>query len=362
MNRGVDPRSVGTEPSLRELGYRMPAEWEHHESTWISWPHNEETWPEELESVERTMAHAVRALARSEKIRINVNSREHENRARRALRLAGVTGDIIFHNIPTNDAWVRDYGPIFVRSDSLGVAGVCFGFNSWGGKYPPYDLDDAAAARMAHDLRIPAIDSEIILEGGSIDVNGEGLLMTTESCLLNPNRNPHLARSEIEAHLRDFLGVDHVIWLKKGIAGDDTDGHIDDLARFVGPMRVVTVVEADPANENFDLLRENFDILKGVRNANGSALEIVELPMPAQRQVKGQIVPASYANFFIGNDTVLVPTFEDAKDADALTILQGLFSDREIVGLYCGDLIWGLGAFHCLTQQVPAFTRHQVKD
>lgn len=334
----------------------MPAEWERHESTWISWPHNEETWPDGLEAVERTVAQAIKALAQAEAIRINVNSSDHEARARRALDESGVTEKVHFHRIPTNDAWVRDYGPIFVRSEGRGVAAVCWGFNSWGEKYPPYDLDDAATARMAEDLGVPAFEADMILEGGSIDVNGDGLLMTTESCLLNPNRNPDLGRDDIEQRLRDYLGIEHMIWLKEGIVGDDTDGHIDDLARFVGPKRIVTAVESDPARENYDILQNNLEVLKGIRFSDGSALEVLELPMPEHRQVKGVMMPASYANFYVGNGTVLVPTFEDEKDAEAIAVLQRVFPGRRIVGLYCGDLIWGLGAFHCLTQQVPAST------
>ena len=348
------PETVVPAPPPRLLGYRMPAEWERHESTWISWPHNEETWPDELEAVEHTVAHAVKALARAEAIRINVNSSDHESRARRALGEAFVTEKVHFHRIPTNDAWVRDYGPIFVRSEDRGVAAICWDFNSWGEKYPPYDMDDAAAARMAEDLLVPAFKADMILEGGSIDVNGDGLLMTTESCLLNPNRNSDLGRDDIEQRLRDYLGIEHVIWLKEGIVGDDTDGHIDDLARFVGPKRIVAAVESDPASENYDILQNNLEVLKGIRLSDGSALEVVELPMPAQRQVKSITMPASYANFYVGNGTVLVPTFEDEKDAEAIAVLQRAFPSRRIVGLYCGDLIWGLGAFHCLTQQVPA--------
>ena len=351
-----EPRRETVVPatSPRLLGYRMPAEWEHHESTWISWPHNEETWPDELEVVERTVAQAVKALSRAEGIRINVNSRDHEARARRALDEVDVTGPVHFHRIPTNDAWVRDYGPIFVHSEDLGVAAVCWDFNSWGDKYPPYDLDNAAAGRMAEDLGVPAFEADMILEGGSIDVNGDGLLMTTESCLLNPNRNPDLDREEIVRRLRDFLGIEQVIWLSEGIVGDDTDGHIDDIARFVGQNRIVTTTESDPASENYDILQNNLEVLKGLRLSDGSALEVLELPMPAPRQVKGLTMPASYANFYVGNGTVLVPTFDDDKDTDAIAVLKRAFPGRKIVGLYCGDLIWGLGAFHCLTQQVPA--------
>ena len=342
------------EATPRELGYRMPAEWERHESTWISWPHSAETWPDELEHVETTIARAVAALCRGETVRINVNSDDHARRARRFLEREGADGSILFHNIPTNDAWVRDYGPIFVRSPRGDVAATCWGFNSWGGKYPPFDLDDAAAARMANELGVRRFDGDMILEGGSIEVNGSGLLLTTESCLLNPNRNPHLTRDDIERRLAAFLGIERVVWLREGIAGDDTDGHIDDLTRFVAEGHVVTAVDADTSSPNYSVLQENLEMLRTVRLVDGSSLVVTELPMPAPRELKGEKMPATYANFYVGNSVVLVPTFQDERDEEALGILRPLFPGRDVVGIYCGELIWGLGAFHCLTQQVPA--------
>ncbi len=301
------------------------------------------------------MALAVKALAPSEKVRINVNSSDHERRARSVLDQVGVHGRVLFHRIPTNDAWIRDYGPIFVRSDVHELVATCWGFNSWGGKYPPYDLDDDAAGRMARELGVPAIDTGLILEGGSIEVNGEGLLLTTESCLLHPNRNPDFGRYEIEGRLREHLGVERVIWLKEGIVGDDTDGHVDDVTRFVGPTRILTAIERDPNRPNYDVLQENLHALREAARFDGSTLEILGLPMPAPRSLNGEPMPASYANFYVGNEVVLMPTFDDEKDAEALAQLRRAFSDRSVVGLYCGDLIWGLGALHCLTQQVPAF-------
>ena len=331
----------------------MPAEWEPHESTWISWPHSAETWPDELEHVEATIARAVGALCRGETVRINVNSDDHARRAWQVLERQGTDGSVIFHNIPTNDAWVRDYGPIFVRSQRGDVAATCWGFNSWGGKYPPFDLDDAAAARMADDVGVSRFDGDMILEGGSIEVNGNGLLLTTESCLLNPNRNPHLSKADIEQRLKAFLGVERVVWLRDGIAGDDTDGHIDDLTRFVADNHVITAVEPDTSSPNHVVLQENLEVLRSVRLGDGSSLTITELPMPAPRELKGERMPATYANFYIGNRVVLVPTYHDERDAEALSILRPLFPGRDVVGIYCGELIWGLGAFHCLTQQVP---------
>ena len=350
----LDSPSGHASKTPKELGYRMPAEWEPHESTWISWPHSAETWPDELEHVETTIARAVTALSRGETVRINVNSADHARRARQMLEREGADGSIVFHEIPTNDAWVRDYGPIFVRSPRGAVAATCWGFNSWGGKYPPFDLDDAAAGLMASELGVRRFDGDMILEGGSIEVNGNGLLLTTESCLLNPNRNPHLSKGDIEARLEAFFGIERIVWLREGIAGDDTDGHIDDLTRFVADDHVVTAVESDPSSRNHAVLQDNLEMLSSVRLGDGSSLSITELPMPAPRELKGERMPATYANFYIGNRIVLVPTFQDERDEEALSILRPLFPGREVVGIYCGELIWGLGAFHCLTQQVPA--------
>lgn len=338
--------------SPRQAGYRMPAEWEPHESTWISWPHNQETWPAELDRVERIVARAISILSRSEPVRINVGSGDQRRRAERALDEAGAVGDVRFHEIPTNDAWVRDYGPLFVVSAEWGLAATCWGFNSWGGKYPPFDLDDAAANKMAAALGVPRFETDMILEGGSIDVNGRGVLMTTESCLLNPNRNPGLERDEIERRLAEFLGIDEVIWLRDGIAGDDTDGHIDDLARFVAPQTVVAATDHVPGSPNADTLRENLEALRCHETAAGR-LHVVELPMPAPVVVRGEIMPATYANFYIGNRTVLVPVYDDRHDDPALAVMRRCFPTRDVAAIDCRDLIWGLGALHCLTQQVP---------
>ncbi len=290
-------------------------------------------------------------------MRINVNSEAHEHRARRILGREDVRGNIIFHHIPTNDAWVRDYGPIFIQSEHGDVAATCWGFNSWGGKYPPFHLDDAAAGHMAEALGMHPFHGDMILEGGSIEVNGRGLLLTTESCLLNPNRNPHLDKSAIEERLASFLGIERVIWLREGILGDDTDGHVDDMTRFVAPHRLVTAVESDADHSNHSILQENLEVLREIRLADGSTLTITALPMPAPRELRGERMPATYANFYIGNRSVLVPIFHDRHDNDALAILRDEFPGREVIGIYCGELIWGLGAFHCLTQQVPAGVR-----
>lgn len=299
------------------------------------------------------MAEVVRVLSLSETVRINVNSQEQQRRAVAALDLAGAVGDVRFHQIPTNDAWVRDYGPIFVLGQNSELAATVWRFNSWGEKYPPYDLDDAAGARMADALDVPSFHGDMILEGGSIEVNGSGLLVTTESCLLNENRNPHLAREEIEDRLCRFLGVQQVIWLREGIVGDDTDGHVDDLARFVSEHTMVVAVESDSSHDNYDTLMDAAEQLRETTIEGGETLQVMTLPMPDPISVKNERMPASYANFYVGNRMVLVPTFADPNDELAISLLRRCFPTRDVVGIDCRELIWGLGAFHCLTQQVP---------
>ncbi len=342
-------------PAPAALGYRMPAEWEPHQATWLSWPHKEASWPGKFPVILPVYARMVAALAQSETIHINVNDDAMEEQARRLLRAAGAEGDIRFHPIATNDAWCRDHGAIFVvRDGPAPLAATDWGYNAWGEKYPPYDLDNQVPQHMAETLGVPRFDGGMILEGGSIDVNGAGLLLTTEACLLNPNRNPQLSREQIEQRLCDYLGVVTILWLGDGIAGDDTDGHIDDLARFVAPDTVVTVVENDPADENYEVLQQNLRRLRGLTDLRGGALRVVELPMPPAVSYAGQRLPASYANFYIGNSVVLLPAFGHANDDRAAAILAELLPGREIVGIDCTDIIWGLGAWHCLTQQVPA--------
>lgn len=341
--------------SLRELGYRMPAEWEPHQATWLSWPHNRKSWPGKIESVWPRYAEMVAALSRSEAVHINVNNSEMETEAQRYLQQAGAEGEIHFHHFPTNDAWCRDHGAIFVTcpDSEEPLLAIDWDYNAWGGKYPPFDLDQKIPAQMARELQVPVRPGGMILEGGSIDVNGAGLLLTTESCLLNPNRNPHLSQEQIEQQMRDALGVETIYWLGDGIVGDDTDGHIDDITRFVGRHHIVTAVESDPADENFAPLRDNLERLKSFRTPNGTPFEVIELPMPPALMHEGQRLPASYANFYIGNRVVLLPTYRSSRDEDARAVLQSCFPDREVVGIDCTDIIWGLGAFHCLTQQIP---------
>ncbi|HEY5645000.1 MAG TPA: agmatine deiminase family protein [Pseudomonadales bacterium] len=334
----------------------MPAEWSPHQATWISWPHNRDSWPGKFETVEPVMARFAGVLSQTETVRINVLDAAHERRVRGFLEGQARAGNVVFHHFPTNDAWCRDHGAIFVRGGGeQSLTALDFRFNAWGDKYPPYDLDDAIPPQMAAALGVPCRRVELVLEGGSIDVNGAGALLTTEQCLLHPNRNPSLDRHAIEAVLREELGVAQILWLGEGIVGDDTDGHVDDLTRFVAEDRVVTVVEPDRADENHDALAENRERLDAIRLADGRPLRVVELEMPRPVIYQGDRLPASYANFYIGNRVVLMPAFNDPADEPNRRLLAGCFPGREVVGIDCTDLVLGLGTFHCLTQQVPVF-------
>jgi agmatine deiminase len=338
------------------LGYAMPPEWAPHQATWFSWPHNPDTWPGHLERAERALVGAVAALAATETVRVNVQDAEHERHVNGLFEGRVNRARVHLHRIPTNDAWCRDHGAIFVtRSHRASpLLALDFGYNAWGGKYPPFDLDDAVPPQMARLLGAPVRQPGMILEGGSIEVNGAGALLTTEQCLLNPNRNPQLGRPEIERRLRENLGVSQILWLGDGILGDDTDGHVDDLTRFVAEARVVTVVEEDPADANFEPLRENRRRLAGMRLPDGRPLEVVELPMPVPVERGGERLPASYANFYIGNDVLLLPVFGCDRDITAAEILGRCFPSRRVVPIDCRDVVVGLGTLHCLTQQVPA--------
>ena len=339
---------------LGARGYRMPAEWEPHEATWLSWPHKTESWPGAFEPVPGIFVEIARLLAQSELVRINVANEDRAAEVRALLLRGGVDlAAVRFHLIPTDDSWVRDHGPIYVvRGGERAI--INWGYNAWGGKYPPYNLDDQVPARIAAESGEQVFTPGIVMEGGSLDVNGRGTLLTTEACLLNPNRNPQLSRGEIEGYLRDYLGVSRVLWLGDGIVGDDTDGHVDDLTRFVTADTVVTALEEDPADENDRPLRENHERLRTMTDQDGRGLRVVTLPMPGPVYFDGQRLPASYANFYIANRAVLVPTYRHANDARALDILQDLFPDRSVVGIDCTHLVWGLGAIHCVTQQQPA--------
>ncbi|MGB5440765.1 MAG: agmatine deiminase family protein [Gammaproteobacteria bacterium] len=333
----------------------MPAEWGPHQCTWVSWPHNKKTWPGKFASVEPVMARLVGALSQNELVRLNVLDAAHERHVRNQIEDHVNARNIAFHHFPTNDAWCRDHGAIFVtRSDQDDpMLALDFQYNAWGGKYPPYDLDNAIAAKMAAALDVPGYAVDMVLEGGSIDVNGAGALLTTQQCLLHPNRNPSLSRDAIEALLRDTLGVRQILWLGEGITGDDTDGHIDDLTRFVAEDTVITMVEHNRSDENYLPLAENRQRLAGMQLADGRPLKVLEMQMPQPVEYEGDRLPASYANFYIGNRVVLMPTFDDPADEPGLQVLARCFPGREVIGIDCTDLVLGLGTFHCLTQQVP---------
>lgn len=335
-------------------GYRMPAEWERHEATWLTWPKPDGiSFPGNYVKVLPVFARMVRELGESEEVRIIVDDAEGE---RQALEVIGKKGasHVRFFHIPSNEPWCRDHGPTFLKRDGdRALALVDWGFNAWGFKYPPFDLDDTIPERIAGVLGIPYYTPDMVLEGGSIDVNGEGALLTTESCLLNPNRNPEMTRGQIEGMLCAYLGVSEVLWLGDGISGDDTDGHVDDLSRFVSADTVVTSIEENDDDENYAALRDNLARLQEMR-AGGEDLKVVMLPMPSKILREGLRLPASYANFYIANTVVLMPSYADPNDKWAATILQNAFPDRRIVPIDCCELVWGLGAFHCLTQQQPA--------
>lgn len=333
----------------------MPAEWEPHEATWLSWPHNEDTWPGCLAEVERAFSEMVRVLAEHERVHINVLNADHAALVRRRLQDQVPPERVRLHCCPTDDAWIRDYGAIFLcGTDGRRRLAVDFDYNAWGGKYPPYELDRRVAGFMAEVAGQPVSSVPLVLEGGSIDVNGDGCLLTTEQCLLHANRNPRRSRGEIEAVLTETIGARRMIWLGEGIAGDDTDGHIDQLARFVSADTVVAAVERDRADPNFAALRANRDRLEQAELPDGRRLRVVELPMPAPLFHRRQRLPASYANFYVANGVVLLPVFGCRQDAAAAELLRGCFPDRSVVPIDCRGVIAGLGALHCLTQQQPA--------
>ncbi len=344
--------------------FQMPAEWEPHEATWIGWPTNPEDWPGKLPAVEWVFVEMVRHLAPHEHVHILIGDAEAEESARAKLDMAGVEHEAVsFHLLETNRNWLRDAGAIFTRNRASGeLKAMHFKFNAWA-KYDNYHLDQtipetmervAGVAREKALIAGSAKTDWMVLEGGAIDVNGAGILMTTEECLLSDvqARNPDFTREEIESALKSNLGVQTILWLNKGIAGDDTHGHVDDAARFVSERTVIAMEEKNKDDENHEILAENLEILRSYRDAKG-ALDVVPIPMPAPTVFDGLLVPASYANFYIANETVLVPTFNDPNDRIALGILQELFPSRVVRGIHAVDLVWGLGTLHCLTQQQP---------
>ena len=338
----------------RELGYSMPAEWCTHEAIWLAWPHDPVTFASGVEKVEETYLQIVKAIHQDERVNLFVKNDAARERItglfkKRAIDLKRIN----FFEFDYADVWVRDYGPTFVRNENKELAMVHWIFNSWGEKYGELLKDSRIPDEINRWMRLKCFEPGIVLEGGSIDVNGKGTLLTTEQCLLNKNRNPRLNKEKIEKCLRDYLGVTHIIWLIGGIAGDDTDGHVDDLARFVDPTTVVCAFE-DGEDENTDALKENYDILCKSTDQDGKKLKIVKLPMPGKVEFDKKRLPASYTNFYIGNSTVLVPTFGNVNDKSALSILQEIFPKRKVVGINCVDLICGFGAIHCISQQQPA--------
>jgi len=342
----------------------MPAEYEPHRATWIAWPHRQSDWPGRFTPIPWVYAEIVRHLSRVERVRIIVRDLAREERARKMLSRAGaISKNIDFFRFPTNRSWTRDYGPIFIKKGGR-LAVADFHFNGWA-KYPDWDRDDRVAARAARALRLSRIvpvapgkgrKRRLVLEGGSIDSNGRGAILTTEECLLSPvqARNPGLSREDLEAVFREYLGARKVLWLGRGIAGDDTHGHVDDLARFAGPRTVVAALEEDRSDVNFAPLRENLRRLRSLTDQDGRRLRVVTLPMPRPVYFDGQRLPASYANFYIANRLVLVPTFNDPADRIALSTLAGVFPDREVVGIHSAELVWGLGTLHCMTHEEPA--------
>jgi agmatine deiminase len=334
----------------------MPAEWAPHRATWLSWPHNLETWPTDLEKVREIWIQMVAILAPYERVCLLVNDARTEQEVTARLTAAGAPPDVTLLRIPTIDVWMRDYGPTFVTRNShdAPLALNDWIFNGWGGKYQTYQEDERVARAIAERLNVPVFDHEIVLEGGSIEVNGAGVCLTTEQCLLNRNRNPHLSRQEIEQYLKSSLGVSQVIWLGDGIVGDDTDGHIDDIARFVNPTTVVCIVETNSRDDNYRPLQENYERLQRAKDPFGRSLELVRLPCPSPVNFENIRLPASYANFYIANEVVLAPVFDDPNDARAMGILQELFPARKVIGLRCNEVVAGLGAIHCVTQQEPA--------
>ena len=341
----------------KQLGYYFPAEFAIHEATWLSWPHKEASWPGKINSIYPSYIRFIKELTAGEKTRINVKDEAMKAFAAGHLTAANVDlnkVEFFFH--PTNDAWCRDHGPAFLINPEAREKKVIvdWDYNAWGNKYPPFDLDDVIPTLIAKHYNIPVYYPGIIMEGGSVEFNGKGTLMTSTACLLNPNRNPHLNQQQIENYLCNYYGVEQILWVAEGIVGDDTDGHIDDTVRFVNEDTVITVIEENKKDENYVLLQYNLKQLQQMRLLNGKQLNIVELPMPDELIYEDQRLPCSYANFYIANKSVIVPTFRSKKDDKAMQVIQSCFPDRKVVGIDSTDIIWGLGSFHCLSQQEPA--------
>jgi len=355
-----EPAAGGIFPAIRpgdtprNRGFHMPAEWELHDAVWLSWPHNKNTFPL-LSEVEDAYIGFIRAIHGSERVELLVPGPVLNRQVRARLRDEDLDlSRITLHTVEYRDIWIRDYGPTFVVNRAMQrLAMVRWEFNAWGNKYPAMVPDGKIPLTLNRRLELPVFEPKIVLEGGSIDVNGHGSVLTSRACLLNPNRNPRLSADRIEEHLREYLGVTNVIWLNDGIIGDDTDGHVDDLARFVSPGTVVCAYEEDIADANYPALHDNYEILRQSVDEQGRPLMVVKLPMPAPVVSHGERLPASYTNFYIGNTVVVVPTFADPHDAEAIAILQELFPGRKVIGVYARALVEGYGTFHCATQQQP---------
>ncbi len=336
--------------------FHFPAEWHPHTATWLSWPHKEESWPGKIDLIYPKYCEFIKVLTEGELVRINVSDEQMAAFAKQQLMVAGVDlHRVEFFEFPTNDAWCRDHGPAFLINPATKQKIIVdWGYNAWGNKYPPFDLDDVIPTKIGQHFNLPVYHPGIVMEGGSVDFNGKATVLTTTACLLNKNRNPQLNQQQIEGYLQKYYGVEQVLWLGDGIVGDDTDGHIDDITRFVNEDTVITVVEESKQDENYHVLQENLNTLKTMRLLSGKQLDIIELPMPDAVYYDGQRLPASYANFYIANSAVVVPTYRCRNDEKALDILQGCFPERKIIGIDSTDIIWGLGSFHCLSQQEPA--------
>ncbi|MBI4394697.1 MAG: agmatine deiminase family protein [Candidatus Omnitrophica bacterium] len=331
----------------------MPAEWEVHEATWLSWPHDLETWGSQLSALEETYVEIIMHLVEGEKVHVLVEDEKSEAHVWGKLKQKGITKNVFIRQIQTDSPWIRDYGPLFLVGVSKKLAFSNWIFNAWGRKYPAFQKDDQVPEKIGQILKVEEFKADIVLEGGAIDVNGLGTALATKECHLNPNRNPNLSRKEIERCLDDFLGIRHVIWLEKGIEGDDTDGHVDEVARFVGPRTVIAALEWNQRSRNFGILKRNWEQLSESRDQDGNSLSVISLPMPESMEVDGKLLAASYVNFYIANKAVLVPMFQKKSDKIALGIFKDIFPDRKVVGISAVPLIYGLGAFHCITQQQP---------
>ena len=347
-----------TTDTPKSLGYYFPAEFAPHEATWLSWPHKEASWPDKIHTIFPFYSQFVKTLALSEKVRINVADEPMKAFAIGHLQQADVNmAQVEFFFHPTNDAWCRDHGPAFLlHKTEAKKAIVDWGYNAWGGKYPPYDLDDVIPTLIGQHFGLPVFHPGIVMEGGSVEFNGAGTIITSTACLLNKNRNPHLNQGQIEEFLCNYYGQQQVLWVDEGIVGDDTDGHIDDTVRFVNEDTVITVIETHKNDDNYALLQHNLKQLQQMRLHNGKQLNIIELPMPDPLEWEEQRLPCSYANYYISNRHVIVPIFNASTDDKALQIIQSAHPERQVVGIDSTEIIWGLGSFHCLSQQEPAIT------